>query len=159
MKVSVRVDGLADLDAALGELPKATAKNVLKRVGMARLQPMAQEARRLAPDDPATQGRDLKASIAVSTKIGKYARKMSGKKDSTVEVHMGPAGPKGGHAPPQGSLQEFGTHNNAPQPFMRPAWEAGKDALLDGIKSDLGAEITRAATRLARKQARLLTKG
>ncbi len=155
----MKTQGLADLDRALGELPKATAMNVLKRIAMARLEPMAARARELAPDDPNTQGNDLKGSIAVSAKVGRYARWRGGKKANSVEIFMGPAGQNGSHAPPQGSLQEFGTKDQSPQPFMRPAWDEGKDALLDGIGKDLGDEITRAGARLAKKQARLTAKG
>ena len=71
---------------------------------------------------------------------------------------MGPGGQGGGKAPPQGSLQEFGTKNHGPQPFMRPAWDAGKDQALDDVKTALGAEIEKAAQRAARKQARLIAK-
>ena len=71
---------------------------------------------------------------------------------------MGPAGP-GGNVPPQGIQQEFGNRNHGPQPFMRPAWDGGQDALLEGIKDDLWAEIERAAARQAKKAARLAAKG
>ena len=72
---------------------------------------------------------------------------------------MGPSGVGGKEAPPQGIWQEFGTVNQPPQPFMRPAWDGGKDALLDGIADDLWAEISKAAARQAKKAARLAAKG
>jgi hypothetical protein len=153
--VTVRVDGLRELDAALGELPKATGRNVMRRVALARLEPMAEEARRLAPVEDA----DLRDSIAVSTRLAGYARRFNKRSKSEAEAHMGPAGAGGKKAPPQGSLQEFGTKNHPPQPFMRPAWDGGKDALLNGIKDDLKGEIEKAVQRLARKAARLATKG
>jgi hypothetical protein len=46
-RTTVRVDGLREIDAAIGELGKATGRNVLRRVAVQRLQPMAEEARRL----------------------------------------------------------------------------------------------------------------
>jgi hypothetical protein len=42
---------------------------------------------------------------------------------------------------------------------MRPAWDSGKDALLEGIADDLWAEISKAAARQAKKAARLAAKG
>jgi HK97 gp10 family phage protein len=161
---TVKVEGLREVDAALGELGKATGRNVMRRVALARLEPMAEEARRLAPDDPNTRGRDLAKSIAVSTRLLKVnqsraanIRARAGRAE--VEAHMGPAGVGGKNAPPQGSLQEFGTKNHPPQPFMRPAWDGGKDALLEGIADDLWAEISKAAARQAKKAARLAAKG
>ncbi len=162
--VTVRVEGLREIDAALGQLGKATGRNVMRRVAVARLEPMAEDARRLAPDDPNTKGRDLTKSIAVSTRVNKVKRGRAANKaaragKAEVEAHMGPAGIGKRGAPPQGVWQEFGTKNHPPQPFMRPAWDGGKDKLLDGIADDLWAEVNKAAARLAKKAARLAAKG
>lgn len=153
--VKVSVEGLREVDAALGELGKATGRNVMRRVALARLEPMAEEARRLAPVDDT----DLRDSIAVSTKLAGYAKRLNKRSKSEAEAHMGPAGNGGTKAPPQGSLQEFGNQNHGPQPFMRPAWDGGKDALLDGIADDLWAAVKKAAARKAKKAARLAAKG
>jgi hypothetical protein len=59
---------------------------------------------------------------------------------------------------PHAHLQEFGTVRHGPQPFARPAWDAGQSRILEGIKDDLWAEIKKAADRLARKTARLAAK-
>jgi HK97 gp10 family phage protein len=159
VKTTVRIEGLREIDEALGQLGKATGRNVMRRVAVKRLEPMAEEARRLAPDDPATGGNDLKRSIAVSTTLKGYARRLNKRSKSEAEAHMGPAGTGATKAPRQGSLQEFGTKNHPPQPFMRPTWDGGKDKLLDGIGADLWAEIDKAAERNARKAARLAAKG
>jgi hypothetical protein len=156
--VRVSVEGLREIDAALGELGKATGRNVLRRVAVKRLEPMAEEARRMAPDDPLTGGNDLKASIAVSTTLGTRQGKLNRKSKSEAEAHMGPAGP-GGKAPPQGIQQELGNQNHGPQPFMRPVWDGGKEKLLDGIGDDLWLEIAKAADRKAKKAARLAARG
>jgi HK97 gp10 family phage protein len=153
--VTVKVEGLREVDAALGQLGKATGRNVMRRVALARLEPMAEEARRLAP----VEDTELRDSIAVSTKLAGYARRLNKRSKSEAEAHMGPAGTGGTKAPPQGSLQEFGTKNHGPQPFIRPAWDGGKDALLEGIADDLWAEISKAAARKAKKAARLAAKG
>lgn len=139
-KTTVRVDGLREIDEALGKLGKTTGRNVLRRVGIARLEPMAEAMRARAPVDAG----DLKESIAVSTKNPRRNRKQS-----TVEVHAGP----GRH--PQGHLREFGGDKHPPQPFVRPAWDAGNDELRAGIGDDLWAEISKAAARQAKKAAKL----
>lgn len=142
--VTVRVEGLREIDAALGQLGKVTGRNVMRRVAVKRLEPIAEEMRRRAPVDQ----QDLRDSITVTTKNPKRNRKQS-----EVEAHAGP----GRH--PQAHLQEFGTQNHGPQPFARPAWDGGKDNLLPGIAEDFWSEINRAAARQARKTARLAAKG
>jgi HK97 gp10 family phage protein len=141
---SVRVEGLREIDAALGELGKATGRNVMRRAGIEALEPMAEAMRRNAPVEDGS----LKDSIAVTTKRPKRARKTS-----EVEVYAGP----GRH--PQAIFQEFGTLNHAPQAFVRPAWDGGKLQLLDDVKTKLWEQISKAAARQARKAARLAAKG
>ena len=138
--IIVTVDGLAEVKTALRELPDATAKNVLRRVGRRRLEPVAERARSLVPVD---QG-ELRDSIAVSTRLTRRQRAKHQKLGpDDVEVFAG-AGPH-----PQAHLQEFGTEHHGPQPYMRPAWDAEKDGVLAGIKDDLWAEIEKATKRLA----------
>lgn len=139
-RTTVRVEGLRQVDQALGELGKTTGRNVLRRVGIARMEPLADAMRNRAPVDAG----DLKDSIAVSTRNPRKNRKQS-----TVEVHAGP----GRH--PQAHLREFGGDGNPPEPYVRPAWDGGKDELLNGLKDDLWSEISKAAARQAKKAARL----
>lgn len=155
--LTVKIEGLRQIDAALGELGKTTGRNVLRRVAMARLEPMAEDARRHASGN--NWSGELAESIGVSTKLAGYAKRLNRRSKSEVEVYMGPGGRGGSKAPRQGSLQEFGTQNHSPQPSIRPAWDAGKDKLPDGIGADLWAEISKAAARQARKAARLAAKG
>jgi HK97 gp10 family phage protein len=152
MRERASVEGLRELDRALGELPKATGKNVLRRVLLKAGEPMAADMRRKAPDDPDTGGNDLRSSIGVGTKLSKRQAQQHGKMfrddKASAELFVG-AGPL-----PHAHLQEFGTVNHAPQPFARPAWDANKDAALETIATQLGAEIAKAAKRLAKKAAR-----
>lgn len=148
MKTTVKIEGLKDVQAALSELPKATGKNVLRRVLRKRAQPMAQAAAANAPVEAGT----LKASIGVGTKLTRRQaaqhRKMFANDRASVEIFVGAGGL------PQAHLQEFGTSEHAPQPFLRPAFDAHKDAILDGVKDDLWSEIDKAAKRLAKKLAK-----
>lgn len=182
-KVTITVDGLAELDAGLGDLTKATARNVLKRVLLAAGQPMADAARALAPLGSKAEGDDhpgrLKASIGVSAKVGtkagsseyaqalaaglpkteavaalKDARRAAQGDQAFAAAYVGPA-----KTAFYAHLVEFGSiHNRPPQPFMRPAWESNKMAALEVIKSQLGAEIKKAADRARARAARLLAK-
>lgn len=156
--------GLKELDEALGELSKATARNVLRRVARAALEPIADGARVRVP----VHNGDLRDSIAVSTKtinrsgdaafsrarregasmeqaVGamRSAQRADGK--SFVEMYVG-AGQL-----PHAHLVEFGSVNGPPQAYMRPAWEAGKGRLMMDVKDALGEEIHKAAARARRR--------
>src|SRR5688572_2776800 len=117
--------------------------------------PVADTARALAPDDPETGGYDLRNSIAVSTKLSARQRKAKRRaiksgdaEKSFAEIYAG-AGPL-----PQAHLQEFGTVNHPPQPFLRPAWDQHKGGVLETIKRDLGGMIIAAAKRVAARRAK-----
>jgi HK97 gp10 family phage protein len=137
-----RIEGLRELDEALKELPKATARNVLLRTLKNVGEPMAKDAARLAPDDPATGGKDLKNSIRVLSVPAK-------ERENHVEVAIGPTTKAF-----WGLFQEFGTAHHGPQPFMRPAFDGGAMRALNSIKKTLANEISKAVQRLARKAQR-----
>ncbi len=186
MKVSVRVDGLKDLEAALSQLEKAAtrktvARNTLKKAG----QPVADAMRTGAPEDSG----QLRRSIAVSTKIkgeaGKaaYAKTMrdtAGNKALALKSMRDARRAAKGSLPPvmmfvgptvrapHAHLVEFGTapHINggkfagskhpgtAPQPFVRPAWDATQDIALSIITTELRAQIAKAAKAQAKRHAK-----
>jgi HK97 gp10 family phage protein len=154
---TVKVEGLRELAATLDQLPKAVARNALRRALIKRGQPLADTMRSLAPDDPRTGGMDLRNSIGVGTKLSPRQAKLHRKENKDdkqfAEVFVG-AGPV-----PHAHLQEWGTVFHGPQPFARPAWDQHKDTILEGIKDDLWAEIDKAAKRHAKKLARLAAKG
>lgn len=151
MATTRRVDGLRELDAALGaladEFGKPAAKGVLRRVATKALTPMAETARALAPDDPETGGNDLRASIVAGRPLNKrqaaLAKKEQGKALVTVYA---------GTADPAGVQQEFGNVNHPPQSFMRPAFEQDAEKAIDIVAKELGPEIEKTAARLARRR-------
>jgi HK97 gp10 family phage protein len=73
-------------------------------------------------------------------------------KFSPVEVFVG-AGPL-----PQAHLQEFGTHKEPPQPFLRPAVDSKIQEVAERFAGRLKEEIMKSAERSRRKQAKLLSK-
>lgn len=127
---------------ALGSHTKAKAvgRRVLKKAG----EPIAEKARGLAPNDPATGGDDLKSSIVVSTKLNKrQARQRRKEGDAQVYMYVGTNDPAG-------VQQEFGNVNHGPQSFMRPAWATGRHEALKIITKEIWVEIKKAAARLAK---------
>ena len=150
MTPTFKVEGFSELDAALSDLPKATARNVVKRVLIKIATPIARD---FASRVTVLTGR-LQRGIGVGTKLSRrqarLARKIEGK--SAVEVYVGAAPVK------EATLEEFGSEHNAPKPALRPAWDAGKDRALDRLGPEMWAEIKTVSDRAARKQARLIAK-
>lgn len=152
MRTSFRVEGFSELDNALKELPKATGKNALRRAARKALEPVMEAARSMAPVDDGTLRNSLKVATKLSKRQASIHRKMVRDDKASVEVYAGAS------ALPQAHLSEFGTVNQAPQPFLRPAWDQNKDKVLDVMKTELGNEIEKAAKRLAKRAARKAAK-
>ncbi len=161
MAQKFRIEGLKELNKSLGQLPRATGKNVLRRVARRALEPIIEVAKGLVH---APTGK-LRDSLAVSTKLSSRQKtlhvSMFTNKRSSIEMFAG-AGP---HSfVPQAVWEEFGVKRgkkkikSTPHPFLRPAWDGGKMRALNDIKQDLWFEIKRAAERVARKKARALKK-
>lgn len=143
--MKVRVQGLRELDQALAGLKLSTARNVGRRSLRDALEPMAEAARQNVAQD---RTGELRESIGITSgrPKGKGYRRVN-----RIEVHMGPG------RQPQGIQEEFGNRKQTPRPFMRPAWDAEKEAALEAVKANLAAGIDVAAKRAARKA--LKTKG
>jgi HK97 gp10 family phage protein len=146
-KQTFTIEGLAELDEALAELPKATARNVLQRVLKEQGAPIRDAGEALAPKDKG----GLKASYAVSTKLSRRQKGLN-KKESDVEVYIGP-GPAA-----KGVQTEFGNAHQAAEPHLRPAFDGNVMKVLSGIKDSLAAEIEKARVRLAKKAERIAAK-
>lgn len=160
-KLTVKVEGLRELNQALEDLPKATSRNVVKRTLIKALLPMEAIASAHAPELTG----ELKESIDISQKLssrqkrlhqaefgGKAVRTAEGfKSDPKTEVFVF-MGPRPGS---KTIVQEFGSAYVTPHPYMRPAWDGGSRKALEIIADQLALEIDAAAKRLARKAAKL----
>jgi HK97 gp10 family phage protein len=173
VKETYKVEGFADLERALLDLPRATAKNAVKRGLIKAAEPIAEAARAGA----SVRRGVLRKSIIVGTRLkntagnAEYraamqaglgsgaataalrdARREAKGAGSAVEVHVGP-GPL-----PYAHLVEFGSINNRPHPYLRPAWDAHWRGAMESLKDFIWAEIRKAAERAARKAAKLIAK-
>lgn len=150
MKTTFKIEGLSDLDKALGTLPKAVAKSTLRRVLKDAAEPMARVARQKAP----VNEHHLYDSIDVSTKLNRPQSRLHKKEDSKSfqEMFVGTNNPAG-------VQQEFGNVFHPAQPFMRPAWDAEKQPTLERITNSLWAEIEKSAKRVSKKAQRQNNKG
>lgn len=145
--ITMKLEGLSDLVEGLQELSKATATNVQKRALKEAADPIEADAKRNAPHRTGL----LEARINISSKLSPRQR-ASAVKESKVEVYVGPP------SMARGIVAEFGSVKQAPQPFMRPAWDANKRTAFLRIRDILAEEIEKARQRAARKAARLLAK-
>jgi hypothetical protein len=152
--ISVRTEGFAELNRALQELGRETTQKAsLRRAARKALEPVARLAAQLAPRADGT----LAESIGVGTRLTKRQaglhRRMFRDDRAAVEVFAG----AGGLA--QATQMEFGNWKDAPQPFMRPAWDAEGRATLERLATELWVDIQRTAARQARRAARLTARG
>lgn len=166
MAESVSLEGFAELDKAMADLTRATAANTMRRALQDAAEPMAAAARRLAP----VGEYQLAESIGISTRAkGASGRaafmstlRMTGSRSaagaaasasasarSFVTLYLGPS-----TNAPHAHFQEFGTVHHAPQPYMRPAFDAEVQPTLARLKVSLAEQINRAVARAARKAAR-----
>lgn len=166
MQTTVRVEGLYELQRALAELPKATARRVQQRVLMRQVQPVVDAAKANAPVRTGALRNSITATtkrprghktaaarafakvkgMGGSTAAARGAAKEAG--SSLVEVFVGPG------RLAQAGQTEWGNRHQPAHPYMRPAWDAHKAAVLEGIADEMWAEIRKAAARLAKKRSR-----
>lgn len=146
------VEGLAGLDAALGQLSRATARNTLVRTGKKALEPFLADVKQLAPvdADPANSPKrapgTLRDSYVIGTRLNKSQTKGVRKEGKQfAEVYAGTNDPAGVQT-------EFGNAHQAPQPHGRPAWDGVQKQTIDTIGTLLWAEIEKSAQRLAKRR-------
>lgn len=144
----VRLEGFRELEEALSKLPKATGKNVLRRVAKGALEPMANQASGMTPVETGK----LAFNIAVSEKRTGRARRFRTPGSMGITMAMGPVSGQG--VLEYASFVEFGTNDTAAAPYMRPAWDAQSRPALEYIKDNLWREIDKASAKYARKLAK-----
>lgn len=177
--VSVKVEGLKELDKALGELTKATARNTLRRALTSAAEPMRAAAERNAPMDTGELKRSIKLSSKIDNRAGKaefaavmrsggtkaaarsalrVARRAQGIGESFAEVFMGPE--KGGKRQSiKAIVQEFGSSKQASQPYMRPAFDSEAQTVINNVGKELAKEIDKSVQRARARALKKAAKG
>ena len=140
------ITGLADLEKRLQDFPDKLARNVLRKAMASGAAVIRDEARRLAPKDTGEMARDIMIKRAKQTKgsngfeyqvfvrTGKKSR-LAGKKRNVSRDSF------------YWRFQEFGTSKMPAHPFMRPAFDAKKEAAVEAIRDRLAAEIENEAAK------------
>lgn len=138
--IRIKVEGLRELDKALMTMKQSTARGVVRRVLLKAAQPIADDMAQRAPRHTGYLGDHIDTGVRLSRRQSRISPK-----SSDVEVFAGAS------RVIQATLQEFGTSDSPPQPFARPAWDAGKMKALDDVKTGLATEIDKTAARAAKR--------
>ncbi|WP_323783447.1 HK97-gp10 family putative phage morphogenesis protein [Leisingera sp.] len=158
MAMKFKMEGAGDIERALADLARGTAKGAVRRAMKKTLKPVAEAAEGLSGG---------KFKVAVTSKLTarqqRDARMDRGR--SKLALYVGPVMPDGDDAP-HAHLYEFGTaprfHKETgksvgampARPFMRPAWDANQAAMLETLKREIWAEIEKTVERARRKAER-----
>lgn len=125
MKVTFKVEGGADLDKALSQLPARVSKRFAREALETAARPMQRAMASRAPRAPGKP--DIADHIAISTARGSKTE---------TNVAVGPERPYF-----YGRFLEYGTAFMSARPFMRPAFEAGVQRVIDTIKRSLWSQL------------------
>ena len=152
------VKGLKELRAALLELPKGIARNVLRGAVSAGAAVVRVEAKANAPQFTGTVAAGHPPPGTLKKAIyQKQIREKSNDKQQTFFVGVR----QGKHARQSkkglldafyGRFIEFGTSKMSAKPFMRPAFESKKDAAVQAIKAYLEKRIPDEVAKASRKK-------
>lgn len=140
MNVTVKIEGLEQIRAALQEAGPKLAKRCVRKSLVTGAQMFAEAARTKAPvlqeGTPQRRPGELRDSIDVAVKI-------SAKEDRGI-AHIGPKTEKGkGSDQPGvwGMFVEFGSIHGAPQPYLRPAFDQVREEVQNVFVETLRAGL------------------
>lgn len=160
MSISVKIEGLKELQMALNTLPLEIQKRPLRSAVSAGAKVIEQEAEKRAP---VRTGNLQKAIYRVRSRsessVGRETYNVAVRKgkatyaDSAKNRRLGRAGKT---YATQGlayywRFLEFGTVNMPARPFLRPAFEARKNDALRAMQEKLADAITKISKKLAKK--------
>lgn len=134
---SSKLTGLRELTQRLNGLPDKLRRRRLRGMVEAGAEVIRAEAERHAPiytgGNPKVKPGQLKGAI--------YAARVPSECTSVLEVWQVNVKRRGSGGAPQAAWVEYGTVTMAPQPYMRPAWDAKKAAALAAMGSYLALAL------------------
>lgn len=145
IEFKMSLQGAKELDEALKQLPRATSKAAVRKALLKAAEPLVDLAQALENATPRrTATKDLTPTIEASPKLKRSQQRSRLSTDNDVEIYIGSTAP-------DAHWKEFGTINQAPMPFMRPAWEATKHEVLRRFSEEIWKNILKSVRTLARK--------
>ena len=177
-QVGFIVSGMPEVKAALDQLSRRMGRAALERAGMDAAEPLARRMRQIANQPEQRDTGELAESIDVGTTATDYdygakayskakaaglsdeqallhkrdvLRDIKGQRgDTYASVYVGPVSGRTRDEVIKGYVNEFGSFQMAPQPFMRPAWEQDRAALLERLKENIRFEVFAAVEKAQR---------
>jgi len=134
MRPKIRIEGTDAIARKLKAMGKALTRKTMLPILTDNVQPIADDMKANAARDKG----DMAESVVVSERLSPRQQSLR-VPIAPVEVYAGP-GPL-----PQAIAKEFGNSRQAPDPFIRPAFDAGVDRAMKGIATDGIAAILDAA--------------
>lgn len=159
MSIKLKVQGFREIEKALAELPRGTAKGVSRRAMKKELAPIASTANALWPS------KTRAAPFIITSRVDRGQLRDSHMIFGRSKLNMFVGVPGGKKGAPHAHLIEFGTGPRytkngafrgsvAPQPMLQPAWDMHKSKLLEGLGARLWDEIKKTQARRAKKAAK-----
>jgi HK97 gp10 family phage protein len=148
MSVTLKIEGLDKLNAALKEFPENIARNVLRGGVSSAAAVIRNEARRLAPKESGEMAKDIMlkrersstnyvANYSVFVRSGKKSRLSGKRRDVDKDSYYW-------------RFVEFGTCKMAAKPFMRPAFDAMAREAVETLKNYIADRIPVEVAKLAK---------
>lgn len=145
----IKVEGVGELIAKLNEIATVATDKVVARAARKAMVPVAEAARELVPVDSG----DLRESIrlAAAKEEGRISAGIimkGGKQSWEIETGDGDETltfSRRVDASWRWHFTEFGTSSRPAQPFLRPAFDQNRDAVLQIFTDEIRASIERAA--------------
>ena len=132
IQINAQFRGTKELESAFNELPKSMGKQVLLSAIKKAAKPVVTDAKDKARKRTGKGAKSIKARTnkklkPIGVSIG----------TSREEFHM--------------MFIEFGTIFQPANPFLRPAWDANKNKVLNSMEKEIWNALTKKARTLARK--------
>ena len=125
MRMKVRIEGTDTIARKMRAMGKALQRKTLEPILAKNMQPIADDMKANARRDTG----EMANSVRVSKRLSRRQRALL-ERIAPVEMYAGPGPLK------QVIPEEFGTIDEAPHPFIRPAFDRGADAAMRGIAED-----------------------
>lgn len=167
MAMTLKIEGLAEVNRALDQFAASTRRGILNRVLRKAAAPVVSSAKQMAPKDTGELRESISTQI-VRSNAGKsaFAAAMRGgasRAEAGAAARTANAEARGQGASavvriraraPHAFFNEFGTTKMAAQPFLGPALRQNKGRVVSIIAHDLKTEIAATARRVAARNAR-----
>jgi HK97 gp10 family phage protein len=152
--VTFKVEGFRELDAALKEVEYELAQRIARSMTAAGAKVIRDSARQKAPEAEAPHTLTVKGDTVI-VQPGNLRENIVSKRVTKTELaseHIVTVRGKkrNSYAARYGRLQEFGTVNHPPQPFLRPAFDENIQAAIAAMRKTGERRIASAARKAAK---------